>query len=150
MNKNQEIVYATNKSVFFHYEIGASFVAGLVLHGWEVKSVRSKHLNIKGAWISIRNGELWLLKSDISPFKNGNGEMERLRERKLLLKKSEIKKIESLITEKGRSVLITKVFASGRHIKAEIVVGKGKKKHEKRESLKNRDLKRKMKKDFGV
>lgn len=149
-NKDVKRPYAENKSVLFHYAVLDSFRAGLVLHGWEVRAIRNRQVSIKAAWIKEKEGELWLQKCQIMPIKNGNGEMEPFREKKLLLNASEIKKIKNLMTEKGRSVLITKIFPQGRTIKAEIVVGKGKKQYEKRQTMKARDQKRRVKKDFGV
>lgn len=134
------MILLENKRLQFDYEIIDTFEAGMYLEGWEVKSLRAKHGNLKSAWVKIINGEVFLENFQIPPWPYASGVQDRDRPKKLLLKKNEIEKIQTKLNEKGRTVAPTKIFTSKRHIKCEIIIGKGRKKYEKRQVLKERSM----------
>ncbi len=127
-----------NRRIRFDYEIIDTFESGMVLEGWEVKSLRAKHGNLKGAWIKIRDGEVFLENFQIPPWRYSSEVQPKDRPKKLLLKKKEIEKIAIKSSEKGHAVAPTKIYIKGRNIKCEVIIGKGRKKYEKRQVLKNR------------
>lgn len=142
----RRMILLENKRLRFDYEIIDTYEAGMYLEGWEVKSIRAKHGNLKSAWVKIINGEVFLENFQVPPWPYASGEQNRDRSKKLLLKKSEIEKIQTKLNEKGRTVAPTKIFTSGKYLKCEIIVGKGRKKYEKRQVLKERSMDREAKK----
>ena len=131
-----------NKRARFEYEILDTFTAGMVLEGWEVKSLRAGSANLRAAWVSVRNDEAWLENCSISPWKfSGEIQPER-RSRKLLLKKPELKKLIIQEQAKSTTIIPLKIFAKGQTLKCEIAIARGRKKYEKREVLKNRSIKK--------
>ena len=128
-----------NKRASFDYDLGDSIVAGIVLSGAETKALRLGHGHLRGAYVTVRNGELWLFNATITGF---NGvkleETEQTRSRKLLLKKKEI---DQLIADKqqGKSIIPISLLTQGRFIKVRISTGTGKKNYDKRETIKRRD-----------
>ncbi len=147
-------VLAKNKNALFNYNILETFEAGLVLRGHEVKSVKNGHLSLKGSFVSLRNGELYLLNSYISPYKLAGPlpDYDPNRPRKLLLKKREIKRLIGKLSEKGLTLVPVKAYTKHSKIKIEIALARGKEKADKRETIKRReterDLKRLMRKKF--
>lgn len=131
-----------NKKTFFDYEILDTLVAGIVLQGWEVKSIRAGNANLKSAWIKVKDDEVFLENFQISPYAFSNQEQERSGERKLLLKKREIERLQKKSNENRLTLIPTKIFSQGKHIKCEMVLGKGRKKYEKKQVLKERTQKR--------
>jgi SsrA-binding protein len=127
-----------NRRIRFDYEIVDTFEAGISLEGWEVKSLRAKHGNLKGAWIKLRDGEVFLENFQIPPWRYSSEVQPKDRPKKLLLKKKEIEKIAIKSSEKGHAVAPMKIYIKGRNIKCEVIIGKGRKKHEKRQVLKDR------------
>ena len=127
-----------NRRIRFDYEIVDTFEAGMVLEGWEVKSLRAKHGNLKGAWIKIYDGAVFLENFQIPPWRYSSEIQPKERPKKLLLTKKEIEKIVIKSGEKGQTVAPIKIYTKGRHIKCEIIIGKGRKKYEKRQVLKDR------------
>ena len=133
-----------NKQAKRDYEIIKTFMAGLVLTGAEVKSLRHGHGQLRGAFVNIKDGEIWLYNAMINPT-NANktvlNEVMQIRSRKLLLKKKEI---DELATAKEQSLTIIplKILTNGRFIKIEIAVAKGLKKFDKRQKIKKRDTDR--------
>ncbi len=132
------MILLENKRVRFDYEVLDSFEAGMLLEGWEVKSLRAKHGNLKSAWVRIHEGEVFLENFQISPWQFSAEPQKRDRPKKLLLSKHEMERIEAKLNERGRTVAPTKIYTKGRHIKCEIIIGKGRKKYEKRQVLKKR------------
>ena len=136
-----------NKRARFDYFIEEEIEAGIVLTGTEIKSIRDGKCNIKDCYGVIKNGEVFLLNMFISPYKQGNlFNHEETRTRKLLLHKSEIRKLDQSIKLEGNTLIPLKVyFVKGR---AKILLGlcKGKKNYDKRESIKERDIKRDIEK----
>ena len=144
------MILVENKSARHHFEILKTFTAGLVLHGWEVKSIRGRNASLKSAWVRI-NGEenaLFLQQFSVGFYPFSSGIMERERPKKLLLQKSEIAKIARALGEKSTTAVPLKIFTSGKYLKCEIAIARGRKKFEKRQVLKTRDLDRQMRKNF--
>lgn len=131
-----------NRKAYFDYEIIENFVAGIVLEGWEVKSLRAGSASIRPAWVSLRDEEVWLENSSIAPWKFSQLEQVRIKSRKLLLKKAEIKRLSAKMKEKGLTLVPLKIFSDRGWMKCEIGLARGRKKHDKRQLLKDRDQKR--------
>ncbi len=132
------MVFLENRRALHEYEVLERFEAGMVLHGWEAKSIRARTANMRAAWVKIKNGEVLLENFQISPWKYSSLEQPKNREKKLLLTKKEIHRLESKLNEKGLSVVPLKIYQKSRTLKCEIALVRGKKKHEKRQVLKNR------------
>ena len=140
-------IHIVNKKAGFEYILSQKFVAGLQLTGTEVKSVRLGNTSISDAFCFFKGEELYIRGMNIGTFKQGSFfNHEPFRLRKLLLKKRELTKLGLKATEKGFSVVPIKVFESERgFIKMEIAIGQGKKAYDKRESIKERDVQRSLK-----
>ena len=143
-------VLAYNSKAHFDYEIIKKFSAGLELLGHEVKSVRNGGASLAGSYVSIRGKEAFLLGANINPYqpKNIAGNYDPRRARKLLLDKSEIEELETAENTKGLTIVPLSVYNKGRKIKVEIALVKGKKKHDKRETLKKRDTEREIRREY--
>jgi SsrA-binding protein len=141
MKQVKEIV---NRKAKFEYHFLQGFDAGIILQGTEVKSLRRGEGNLSDAYCVFRNGELYIRNMFIAEYSHGNvNNHETRRERKLLLRKPELKKLEKRVTEKGLTVVPYKVFFSERgHAKVEIYLAQGKKSYDKRDSIKQKDMKR--------
>ena len=135
-----------NRSAFFEYFFDDKFVAGIILTGTEVKSLRAGKASFNDSFCIIHKGEVWLKSFHIAPYSHGTvNNHEPLRERKLLLQKREIKKMESRLKEKGYTLIPLRIFFSDKNLaKIEIGLGKGKKLHDKRETIKARDVEREI------
>jgi SsrA-binding protein len=146
MTKAQESgerVIATNRKAFFNYEVLDRAEAGVVLRGTEVKSIREGGFNFKDAFVEFRGGELFLVGARIGPYSHGNlMNHPDERDRKLLLHKREILKIGGKATEKGFTILPLKAYFKKGRVKLEIGLARGKKAHDKRESIKRKELER--------
>jgi len=141
-----------NRSAYHEYAIEDKYDAGLVLLGTEVKSLRDGKASFADSYCYFNHGELWVKSLHIAEYKHGSyNNHDPLRERKLLLNKRELKKMDAKIKEKGYTIVPLKIFfnADGR-AKMEIGLGKGKKLHDKRESIKERESSRELKRKFGV
>ena len=138
-------IISDNKKARFDYEIVEKYEAGLVLTGSEVKSLREASVTLKDAYIAFRNGEAFLQNAHISEYKSSsynNHEPERLR--KLLLHREEINKIMGKVQEKSLSCVPLKIYFKNGRIKMEIGLGRGKKKHDKRQSIKKKEADREL------
>lgn len=125
----------TNRQAFHEYHIDARFEAGAVLQGTEVKSIMEGRIQLKDSYVSVKDGEVWLLNAHISPYSHGNKQNhEPLRTRKLLLHRREIEKLEKETTQKGMTLVVTSIYWKNGRIKFEIGVAKGKKLYDKRET----------------
>jgi len=135
-----------NRKAGFNFHIEYRYEAGIMLRGTEVKSIRAGHVNISDAYCYMEGFELFIKNMHISEFKNaGYATHDPLRDRKLLLQKQELKKIHSRIREKGLTVFPIRLFENERGLlKIEIGLGKGKKQFDKREDIKERDIKREL------
>jgi len=135
----KEIV--NNRHAFHEYHVLDKYEAGIVLKGTEVKSVLSGRIQLKDSYVSVRDGEVWVLNAHISPYSHGNRENhDPLRTRKLLLHKREILKLEKETTIKGMTLVITRIYLKNGRIKFEVGVAKGKKLYDKRETEMNRTI----------
>jgi len=141
-------ILAKNKQAGFSYKIVEEFVAGLVLLGHEVKAVKQSHLSLKGSFVSIKNDEAWIKKMHISPYQKASPASLRdynpERDRKLLMTKKEIRYLQGKTNEKGLTMIPLSVYTTRRLIKVKIALVKGKKKFDKRQDIKKRDIKQKI------
>ncbi|MEK7644024.1 MAG: SsrA-binding protein SmpB [Patescibacteria group bacterium] len=140
-------VYATNKKARFDYDIRQTFEAGISLSGQEVKSARGGHISLSGSYVVIHGDQPYLLNARISPYPYA-GHLEGYepeRSRILLLKQSEIDYIKRKTDAEGLTIVPLSVYTKGPKIKIEIALGKGKKKYDKRETIKNRENEREVK-----
>jgi SsrA-binding protein len=135
-----------NKKAAYEYELTDKYIAGMALTGTEIKSVREARVNIQPAYCIVRNGEVYIRDLHISPYKYAaHYNHDPVRERKLLLNKQEIKKLDSKSQEKGFSIIPLRIFINERGLaKMEIALGRGKKLHDKRHSIREKDEKREM------
>ena len=135
-----------NKKASHDYEFIEKFVAGIVLYGTEIKSIRLGKATLADSYCFFNNGELFIKGMHIAEYWWGNlNNHDPLRERKLLLTSRELRKIDRKIKESGLTIIVIKVFISGRGLaKAEIAISRGKKEYDKRETLKRKDASREM------
>ena len=133
-----------NRRAGFEYEFLDKYVAGMQLMGTEIKSIREGNVNLQDAYCFFRKEELFVRQMHISPYAQGSHyNHESDRERKLLLNKKELTKLMNKSTEKGLSIVPTRLFINERGFaKLEIALGRGKKIHDKRDSIKEKDMKR--------
>ncbi len=143
MSKDKPALIVRNKTATRNYNLGDSFQAGIVLEGWEVKSLRNGKVDIKDSYVTFKNDEAWLIGAKIDPpasLKNFNADPTR--SRKLLLHKKEIYQLQKLKGEKGLTVILTSIYWKENHIKCDISTGKGKKLYDQRQDIKKRDWER--------
>ena len=139
----ENTVVAPNRKAFHEYHILETFEAGVQLRGSEVKSIREGKASLKQAYILIRKGEAWLRGTHIPTYSHTGFEgHEPVRDRKLLLHKKEIQRINSKLAEKGLTAVPTKLYFKGGLIKLEFGLAKGKKLYDKRDTKKKRDVER--------
>jgi len=133
-----------NKKAFHDYFIEERFEAGIVLEGWEVKSIRAGRVQLKEAYVIVRQGEVFLFGSHISPLPTASTHVnpDPVRTRKLLLNGDEIKKLIGKVERAGYTLVPLNLHYTKGRIKCEIGLAKGKKQHDKRESEKQRDWQR--------
>ncbi len=142
-------VIATNKKAFHDYNILETYEAGLVLKGTEVKAIREGNVNLRDSYIRIEDGEAYIIGMHVGHYKPaGKHQHDFTRKRKLLLHKREILKLMGKIQEKGLTLIPTKLYLKNGKIKLEIALAKGKAKYEKREAIRERDMKRELQKKF--
>ena len=147
--KKQTKIFATNKQASYQYSLESFYEAGLVLEGWEVVSIRQGQLNLSNSYVSIRNKEAFLIGAHINPLKTSTSvNTNPDRERKLLLNSKELNKLMGATGQKGMSIIPTKVYLKSGRMKLEIALAKGKKAHDKRHAIKERDIKREQMKSF--
>ncbi len=136
---------ARNRKARHVYEILETYEAGLVLKGTEVKSLRAGKASLGEAYVRVRNDEAWLENCHIPPYDHGGHENhEPLAPRKLLLGKREIRKLAAAVQQKGLTIVPLQLYFRGAWVKVEIAVARGKKLHDKRESLKKTQAKREI------
>ena len=140
---------ANNKKVYHDYFLEEKIEAGIALVGTEVKSLRMGKCSIKEAFIRIENGEVFIYQMHISPYEKGNiFNKDPLRVRRLLLHKSEIRKLGGRIREKGFTLMPLQVYLKGSLVKVEIGLAKGKKLYDKRDDIAKKDARREAERDF--
>jgi len=134
-----------NKKAYFDYEIVENYTAGIVLFGSEVKSIRNRDVSIKEAYCHVVDDEMWIKGMHIAPFKESGSHQnhEPIRDRKLLLNKKEIIKLQEKVAQKGLTIIPLKVIINGKGlIKVDIGLAVGKKNYDKRQTIKARDIQR--------
>ena len=143
--KSGNNVLVENRKARFLYFLSDFMVAGLVLTGTEIKSLRAGNVSLSDSYVQLKNGEAWVYNMHISNYKDGTiWNQDPLRPRKLLLTKPELRKLARELTGTGMTVVPTKVFLLRGYAKMEIAIAKGKKAHDKRDAVKERDAKREM------
>lgn len=137
-------VVSNNKKAFFDYFVSDLVEAGIVLQGCEVKSVRAGGMSLAESFVVIKNGEMFLKNAYIKPYEKATSfKPDERKDRKLLLNKSEIQKFERMTKEKGFTIVATKVyFNNANKVKVEVGLAKGKKLYDKRQTLKEKSIKR--------
>ena len=151
MAKNEKKLIANNKKAYHDYFILETYEAGIALHGTEVKSLRMGKCSIKEAFIRVENEEVYVYGMHISPYEKGNiFNKDPLRVRKLLLHKSEIRKLLGKTKEKGMTLVPLKVYFKDSLVKVEIGLAKGKKLYDKRQDIAKKDQQREAQRDFKV
>lgn len=140
-------IVAQNKKALFDYEILKKFKAGILLTGAEVKSIRQSKVNLKGSYVTPDKNAMWIENMHVSPYQpNNQKDYNPTRKRKLLLKQKEIEELTKAFHDKGQTIIGLAIEIEGKFIKLEIAIGRGKKKYDKRETIKKRDLDREMRK----
>ena len=142
--KTSSNTIVVNKKARHDYFIEQTLEAGLSLEGWEVKSLRDNKVQIKESYVILKNNELFLFGSHISPLRSASTHVnaDPIRTRKLLLHRLEINRIKDKVNQKGATVVPLKLYWSKGNVKLEIGVAKGKKAHDKRQDIKEKDWKR--------
>jgi len=140
-------ILAKNKKAYFKYQILEKFEAGISLIGQEVKSIKSGRINLSGAYVVLKNSEVYLIGANIPPYqpKNAPADYQPERSRKLLLKKSEIKYLIGKAKQKGLTLVPLRVYTKKGKIKLEFGIAKGLKKFDKRELIRKREVEREIK-----
>lgn len=133
-----------NRKVYFEFHVLEEFDSGIVLLGSEVKSIRLGNVTLSDSFIFLKNGEVWIKNLRVSRYKQSyyTDQHDEMREKKLLLTKTQISKISKMLQDKGITCVPLQIFIKNNKIKLKIGVAKGKKLWDKRESIKERDLKR--------
>ena len=141
---------AHNKKAHFNYEILDTYEAGVELLGFEVKSVRKGQARLEGSYAIIRGGEVYLVGCHIPPYQAGNTAptYDPDQTRKLLLSKKQIAEINKEVESRGLTIVPISMYNKGRFIKVELGLGKGKKLHDKRETIKKRDTNREIRREM--
>jgi SsrA-binding protein len=141
----EDRVVATNRRARHEYEILETLEAGLVLRGTEVKALRTGQVNFKDSYATVRGGEAWLLGCHISPYSHGtDANHDPERDRKLLLHGREITRLTGKVAERGLTVVPLKVYFKNGRAKVELGLARGKKLHDKRATLRERETRREM------
>ena len=143
-NDDARATIALNRRARYDYDLGQRFEAGIALAGWEVKSVRASQAQLADSYVLVRDGEAWLLGARISPLPTASTHVvaDPTRTRKLLLHAAEISRIFGAVQNRGQACVATALYWKGGRIKCEIALGKGKKSHDKRAGIRDRDWRR--------
>ena len=143
-------VLSENKKAYFTYQILEKFEAGIALNGQEVKSIKLGRISLMGSYVVIRNGEVYLIGANVPAYqpKNAPADYDPQRSRKLLLRKKEINYLIGKSQQKGLTMIPLKVYTNNGKIKIEFGIGKGKKKFDKRETIKKRETEKEMKREL--
>lgn len=142
---------AANKKAFHDYFVEEALEAGIELSGTEVKSLRQGGVNLKDAWCEIDSGEMFVHGMHISPYEKGNiFNKDPLRPKKLLMHKSEIRKLVGKIAEQGYTLVPVEVYFKGSLVKVQIALAKGKKLYDKRQDIARKDMRREAERDFKI
>lgn len=149
-NKSSGNTIALNKKAKFDYELHERFEAGVALLGWEVKSLRAGKVQLTDTYVFFKNGEAWLLGSQITPLATASTHFvtDPTRTRKLLLNRRELTRLQEAVEQKGYTVVATALYWKTHLVKCEIAIAKGKQLHDKRDTEKNRDWERQKQRIF--
>ncbi|HYB71478.1 MAG TPA: SsrA-binding protein SmpB [Candidatus Bathyarchaeia archaeon] len=143
-----EKVIATNRKAFHNFSILETYEAGLVLKGTEVKSLREAQVNFKDCYATIDNNEAWLVGCHISPYHHGSdANHDPDRKRKLLLHKREIARLLGKVAERGLTLIPLRLYFKEGRAKLELGLARGKKLHDKRDAIREREVRREMQKE---
>ncbi len=138
-------IITQNRKAWHDYFVDEKYEAGISLFGTEVKSIRQGSVNLKDSYCSIKNGELFVVGMHVSPYEKGNiFNREPLRDRKLLMHKKEIMKLGGLVTQKGYTLVPLSLYFSGKNVKVEIGLCRGKKLYDKRDALAEKQTNREI------
>jgi SsrA-binding protein len=136
-------VVADNRKAFHDYHVLDTWEAGVALLGTEVKAIREGRVNLRDSYARLENGEVWLMNVHISPYSHaGSGAHEERRQRKLLLHREEIRKLTGRVVEKGLTLVPLQMYFKGGRIKIALALVKGKQLHDKRETIRKREVDR--------
>ena len=148
--ENKKII-SKNPTAYHNYTIEDTLETGIVLTGTEIKSIRAGKVNLKDSYASIQKGEVYIHSMHISPYEHGNiFNKDPLRDRKLLLKKQEIRKLIGLIKQKGYSLVPISLYFKGTYVKIELGIGRGKKLYDKREDIKKKEHERALQQELKL
>ena len=143
--KQTSRVIAQNKKAYHEYFVEEKYEAGISLFGTEVKSIRAGAVNLKDSYCSFKNGELYVLGMHISPYEKGNiFNREPLRERKLLMHRRELNKLFGVVSQKGLTLVPLSLYFSGKNVKVEVGLCRGKKLYDKRDVAADKAASREM------
>ncbi len=143
--KQSSRIIAQNRKAWHDYFVDEKYEAGIALFGTEVKSIRNGSVNLKDSYCSLKNGELFVIGMHVSPYEKGNiFNREPLRDRKLLMHKREIMKLGGLVTQKGYTLVPLSLYFSGKNVKVEIGLCRGKKLYDKRDAAAEKQASREM------
>ncbi len=142
---------AENRRAYYDYQILESYEAGLVLRGYEVKAIKTGHVSLKGSYVVIKNGQVYLINAVIPPYQPANtpDNYDPERSRKLLLKQSEINSLLGKSKQKGLTLVPLRLYTKRGKIKIEFALSRGKRKTDKRELIKKREVEREIKRLGG-
>lgn len=145
-----EKLIADNKKSYFDYFIEDKFMAGIALEGQEVKSIRAGKVNLRDSYVLVKDDEVWLMGAHISRYDKADGlkKIDERRTRKLLLNRTEINKLYKAVKIKGYTIVPTKMIMRDNLVKVEIAIAKGKELHNKKDALKEKDIKREAEREL--
>lgn len=145
MGEPETRALVTNRKASFEYFLDDRFEAGIALVGSEVKSLRAGKANLQDAWVELDPRGAWLIGCHISPYEQANRfNHDPLRKRQLLLNRAELAKLTKAVRERGRTIVPVRLYLKGSRIKVEIAIATGKKAHDKRNAIKEREARREM------
>lgn len=144
-------VFSENKKAFYNYNILEKYEAGVVLFGQEVKSIKTGHINLAGSYVVLKGGEPYLVGIKVPPYQpnNAGADYNESRERKLLLNKKEINYLIGKSAQRGFSLIPLKIYEKNGRIKIEFGLAKGKRKFDKKEKIKSRDVEREVNRELS-
>ena len=149
MSEQELKVVATNRKARHDYHIEQTYEAGIVLEGSEIKSVRAGSVSLREGYVTVRDGELWLVDVHIAAYEQaGRWSHEPTRQRKLLMHKREIDRLGEMTRERGYTIVPLRIYTRGRLAKVEIAVARGKRQYDKRAAIAKRDSERKIRREM--
>jgi SsrA-binding protein len=141
---------ARNRQASHRYNLLDRWECGIVLHGTEVKSARAGRVQLKDGYASVDDGEVWLHNVHIAPYDPARDNHDPERPRKLLMHRREIERLIGKVSERGLTLVPTRMYFKGKHAKVEIALARGKDLYDKRRSLKEKDMKREIQRELGA